>query len=153
RGEGLVATERVEGSGLIGAEGGTRTPTGNYPQRFLRPPRLPFRHFGRELDSILAHPPARDCRALLSQWLATTVRPRLPRLAIAMARNDGGCPRLPRLAIAMARNDSPDRPLLSADAGRGGLSRALAVPGRAVLLGRAFGEGDAPGGGGFDPVF
>ncbi len=30
----------------IGAEGGIRTHTRNYPQRFLRPPRLPFRHFG-----------------------------------------------------------------------------------------------------------
>ena len=29
-----------------GAEGGGRTHTRSYPQRFLRPPRLPFRHFG-----------------------------------------------------------------------------------------------------------
>ena len=30
-----------------GAEGQIRTGTRNNPQRFLRPPRLPFRHFGR----------------------------------------------------------------------------------------------------------
>ena len=30
----------------FGAEGGIRTHTGVYAQRFLRPPRLPFRHFG-----------------------------------------------------------------------------------------------------------
>ena len=31
----------------LGAEGGTRTHTGLSPQRFLRPSRLPFRHFGQ----------------------------------------------------------------------------------------------------------
>ena len=31
-----------------GAEGRSRTGTGFNPQRFLRPPRLPFRHFGRQ---------------------------------------------------------------------------------------------------------
>ena len=30
----------------VGAEGGIRTHTGVYAQRFLRPSRLPFRHFG-----------------------------------------------------------------------------------------------------------
>ena len=32
---------------VFGAEGEIRTHTGNNSQRFLRPPRLPFRHFGR----------------------------------------------------------------------------------------------------------
>ena len=31
----------------VGAEGGIRTHTGVYAQRFLRPSRLPFRHFGK----------------------------------------------------------------------------------------------------------
>ena len=33
--------------GVFGAEGEIRTHTGYNSQRFLRPPRLPFRHFGR----------------------------------------------------------------------------------------------------------
>lgn len=32
----------------IGAEGGSRTHTGREAQRFLRPSRLPFRHFGQD---------------------------------------------------------------------------------------------------------
>ena len=52
-----------------GAEGRIRTDTGFNSQRFLRPPRLPFRHFGRLRPSQvlysstnvdISHPPARD---------------------------------------------------------------------------------------------
>ena len=42
-----------------GAEGRIRTGTGIKPQRFLRPPRLPFRHFGKKRngaeDGIRTH--------------------------------------------------------------------------------------------------
>ena len=36
-----------------GAEGGTRTHTGFNSQRFLRPPRLPFRHFGTKCNRYI----------------------------------------------------------------------------------------------------
>ena len=39
---------RTIAAGTVGAEGGGRTRTRVAPQRFLRPPRLPFRHFGVE---------------------------------------------------------------------------------------------------------
>ena len=44
----------------LGAEGGSRTHTGREAQRFLRPSRLPFRHFGACHGQHRARAPARQ---------------------------------------------------------------------------------------------
>ena len=58
----LLSYETV-GIMSIGAEGESRTHTGFNPQRFLRPPRLPFRHFGivvsRPTNRIILNPGVR----------------------------------------------------------------------------------------------
>ena len=59
---GLPATLPTTPPPRYGAEGRIRTGTGIAPQRFLRPPRLPFRHFGigaiiYPCKAALPHPP------------------------------------------------------------------------------------------------
>ncbi len=102
------------------AEGRIRTGTGISPQRFLRPPRLPFRHFGM---GAIIYP----CKAALPQpprpKPLSSIRPCVEQPPHTHNHNGGCAERSPHFVEC-----SPDRPGLAHDP-----QASTGAPGASVL--------------------